>query len=81
MDQIRTSDIGLVAFLKIEGHEVVDITWDDGTCYWIVQGSSLAESLEAFRDHTARVEPTRYNAVYGETKREFYDSKPLASVQ
>ena len=78
----RTSDMALVTYLKIKGCVTQRPQWVAGTCHWSFDNTSaLKELVELFMAKAALVEPTEYNRVFGETKREFYDSRPLpASV-
>lgn len=76
-DFYRTNDMAMVTFLKVEDHPVQKILWERGTCYWIFRISdALLDAIDSFTDREARIEPKEYNRVYGQTKKEFYDSAP-----
>lgn len=73
----RTNDMSLVAWLKIRGHDVQVVRWERDTCYWFFRNvDRLYEDIDIFHDKAATVEPTQYNRMYQQTKREFYDTKP-----
>lgn len=75
----RTSDMALVTYLKIKGCHTMVPEWAAGTCYWTFLASAeLRRFVDLFTAKSALVEPTEYNRVFGETKREFYDARPLA---
>lgn len=76
-DTYRTNDMALVTFLRMQGHSVQEVRWEDQTCYWFFMIiGTLTTDLDAYTGGTARVEPKEYNRVFGRTKREFYDSQP-----
>lgn len=75
----RTSDMAMATYLKLEGHTPQVVEWNSGTCYWYFDKTTALElDIAAFQDKKATVEPTEYNRVYSQTKREFYDTKPKA---
>lgn len=77
----RTSDMALTTYLKLEGYTPQEIKWQGGTCYWwFDKTEALVAAVDAFLGKESRVEPTEYNRVFSQTKREFYDNKPVASA-
>jgi len=69
--------MALVTYLKIKGCPTGRPAWSAGTCYWTFTSSpELKRLVELFMAKSSLVEPTEYNKVFGETKREFYDTRP-----
>ena len=69
--------MALVTYLKIKGFEHSSPVWAVGTCYWTFDTSpDLRRHVDLFMAKASLVEPTEYNRVFGEVKREFYDSRP-----
>lgn len=72
----RTNDMAAVTFLKLKGHPVQEVIWQMETCFWVFRiTEALLDDNEEFADGQARVEPREYNRVFGETKKELYNSK------
>jgi hypothetical protein len=69
--------MALVTYLKIKGCVTGRPRWAAGTCYWSFEPTSeLRRLVELFTAKSSLVEPTEYNKIFGETKREFYDTRP-----
>lgn len=75
-DFFRSNDMGVVTYLRIEGHTSQAMDWEGRTCYWVfAKTPSLMEHVEKFQSDQAQVNPRVYNRRYAETKREFYDTQ------
>lgn len=76
-DYHRTSDMALVAWLKMEGHSPQKVAWEGDTCYWYfrITGTVLA-LCDDFAEGRALVEPKEYNRHYQQSKREFFNANP-----
>jgi hypothetical protein len=73
----RVSDMALVCWLKIQGHDSQSVQWDAGVCHWIFRWSEgLMEEIDVFNLGEALVEPKNYNRLFQATRREFFDSDP-----
>jgi hypothetical protein len=76
----RTSDMGLVAVLKLNGHGVIATYWERSSANWLFPLSdNLFRVIDEFSEGGARVEPKAYNRAFKATKDEFYalkDSQP-----
>ena len=69
--------MALVTYLKIMGCVTARPNWVANTCYWSFSPCpDLRRHIEIFQARAALVEPTEYNRVFGDTKREFYDTRP-----
>lgn len=69
----KSSDMGVVAYLKYQGYEVQDINMDDGNCRWTFFATpSLLESIDDFLGGHGRVEPKAYNTQFAAVKRELH---------
>ena len=67
----RTSNMALVAYLKVEGHAAQAVRWEGESCYWYFDKSDpLLERIDTFMAGKALVEPKDYNRVFGLTKKE-----------
>lgn len=75
----RSSDMGVVTYLMVEGHTTQKVFWDNGTCYWVFRiNDALLEHLELYQGDLAQVDPREYNRRYAEVKREFYSTRAQA---
>lgn len=76
----RSSDTALVAYLKSLGSSPVEIQMSQGTCYWFFERTPEIESaVETYAAGRALVEPSLYNRLFGETKRELFDKRATLS--
>ncbi len=78
LDQFyRTNDMALVTFLRLEGQVHQAVVWEHHTCYWIFERTNgLSESIDAFNEGIALVEPKAWSKMYNITKTEFHESRP-----
>lgn len=75
VDQFRTNDMAMAAYLRMNGHSTQKIEWSEGTCRWFFLAvPALVEQVNKFLADTALVNPRQYNRSFAETKREFYES-------
>lgn len=73
----RSSDMGVVTYLRVEGHTPQKMQWETGTCYWVfLRNDALEEHLDLYQSDMAQVDPREYNRRYAEVKREFYNNRP-----
>ncbi len=78
-DFYRSSDMGVVTYLRVEGHTPQTMIWENDTCYWSFRITpALLSQLENYLADTSLVNPRDYNRRYAEVKREFYASKSAA---
>jgi hypothetical protein len=67
----RTSNMALVAFLKLQGHASQTVRWEGESCYWYFDKSDpLLDIVDTYMSGDALVEPREYNRVFGLTKKE-----------
>lgn len=70
----RSDDMGMVTYLKLEGHTPQKIGYEGESCFWwFMITDSLLAAIESFGAREAQVEPREYSKMYAATKREFYD--------
>jgi len=64
-DFFRTNDLGLAAYLTLNGHASQGEDWQGGTCYWkFLLIPSINELVELYLSHQALVEPVAYNRAF-----------------
>lgn len=69
----RTTDMGLASYLKLESFTPQAVVWSDESCYWIFRmNEAIDKAADVYLGGHALVEPRRYNAMYGNTKKEFH---------
>lgn len=60
-DCFKTNDLGLAAYLTLNGHSVQGQEWQAGTCYWkFLLIPSVNDLVELYTSHQAVVEPVAY---------------------
>lgn len=66
----RTNDMGMAAFLQMQGHQVQDAQVDgSGTVYFFFFPTDhMLQQADAFLNGSALVEPKSYNREYGAIK-------------
>lgn len=70
----RSSDMALVAFLRVIGHTQQSLDWEGGTAFWVFRHSdSLMSDVDSFYADTALVNPREFNSKFAVVKREFYN--------
>lgn len=75
-ETFETESIGLVAYLRLNGHEPMKLDWIGTTCRWYFAfEDDLVRLADAFRRPETEVPVQRYNKLFMRTKQEFYDSK------
>jgi Domain of unknown function (DUF5659) len=76
-ETFRTNDMGMATFLRAEGHEVIEVLWESGTCYWrFAISGNLVQLVEDFQADRARVNPKQFTRNFSKTKHEMYTSRP-----
>lgn len=76
MEDFKTPNMGLVAFLKYHGYGPRRVAWRSGACYWYFTPDKKVLSLAQEYDLCeGSVEPSEYNRQYGATRREFFETK------
>lgn len=61
----KTNDLGMAAYLTLNGHDVQGQDWQGGTCYWVfLLTVSLNDLVELYLSHQAVVEPVAYNRAF-----------------
>lgn len=77
----KTNQMGLVSFLKLEGHTPQSIRWEeDDTCYWYFDKSdSLLGLVDQFLGGESKVEPREFNRIFGLTRKELMGSQGRSS--
>lgn len=72
-DDFVTNDMGLVAYLKLEGYDAQRIEYDGEVCRWrYIIMADLLDAVEAFTSEAAVVNPREYNRAYAQVKKEFH---------
>ncbi len=78
----KTSDMALVTYLRMLGHAPQAFGWVSGTCTWtFTPAGNMMGEVDKFLAGEALVEPKEYNRLFASSKREMYDSRPVASNQ
>lgn len=71
----RTNNLALAAFLRHQGHAHQGMQWQGETCFWYFDKSDpLLEIVDKFFKGDALVEPRAYNKVFGQIRKELFDS-------
>jgi hypothetical protein len=71
----KSSDMGLVAYLRHEGYEPQEIVWEDDMCKWVFfHSAGLSDAIDEYARGTAIVEPKKYNSFFAKVKRETYQA-------
>jgi hypothetical protein len=66
----RTNDMGLAAYLTLNGHDLQGEDWQGGTCYWkFLLTPSVHERVEVWLAGEALVEPIAYNRAFNSIKK------------
>lgn len=72
----RTSDMAMVTFLRLSGHDVQSIVWEESVCYWVFRATDgLFEITDQFGRGESRVDPRLFNRDFAKTKSEFHSSQ------
>lgn len=68
-----TNDMGIVAFLRMSGHEPQHVEYDGNVCRWrfLIVGDFMTK-LEEFQTDTALVNPREYNKYFGLVKKDLH---------
>ena len=70
-DFFKTNDMGLAAYLTMNGHSRQGHEWRERTCFWkFLLIPSLNELVETWVSQQAQVEPIAYNRAFNEVKRD-----------
>lgn len=76
MKNWKTDDMGLAAFLTLEGHEVQEMEWELDSCYFVFhETEGLLTLLSKFVSGDACVEPRRYNMNFASLKKKMFASR------
>lgn len=72
----RTSDMGLVTYLRIEGHEPQGTVKDGDQVYWVfIFSEGLRDTVDRFASSEARVDPKMFNREYARAKKELFNAR------
>lgn len=67
----KTNDMGLAAYLTMNGHSCQGTDWQEKTCFWLfLLLPDLSRLVKLWTNRTASVEPVAYNVAFGAIKRE-----------
>lgn len=73
--EYRSSDMGVVAYLRHEGYEPQEIIWEDDMCKWVFfRTEGLMNSIDEYASGNAQVEPKKYNSFFAKVKRETFQA-------
>lgn len=78
-----TSNLALAAFLLIQDHDYVRTDWQDSlgrmSCSWVFRPTTeLADDVSDFEGGNARVDPKRFNYIFGRMKRDMMEELPAS---
>lgn len=69
--------MSLAAFLKVKGHNVVRMAWEEDSCYFLFsETDALLDDVYDFVADEARVNPREYNMTFGSLKKAMFSSRP-----
>lgn len=81
MDEWRTNDTPMVAFLRAMGMEPDRTAYDNNAVYWYFNdGPDLQDHVDAYLQGDARVEPKNYYRCMARTKDDVFDALRAAGV-
>lgn len=73
--------MALAAFLQLEGHEVVRMRWEIGSCYFVFKETDdLLDLVQDFVSDDAQVSPRRYNMTFAALKKRMFQSRPKTAA-
>lgn len=74
---LRTNDMAMVSYLRLMGHAVQEVFWDESQCYWkFLINQGLLSEYEKFVGGKALVDPREFSKYYAITKRELHRNDP-----
>ena len=72
----KTNSMALATYLRMQGHTVQHVEWEDGVCHWFFRiTDGLLDLADKFLNDEAMVNPRAYNYEYKRTKQELYRTK------
>lgn len=74
---LRTNDMAMATYLRLLGHPVQEVYWDESQCYWkFLINQNLLRAYEDFVSGKALVDPKEFSKTYSITKSELHHNNP-----